>query len=55
MQIDRGYSAESCVIRLGIFQPRSQGISRGREDERPWERGWVFLRVSFYLMKKTGP
>ena len=31
----------------GGSQPRSQGLSssrsRGREEERPWERGWVAL------------
>ena len=45
------------VLVLAFVQPRSQGLSSsrqkllvllaGREEERPWERGWI-RRPTFY-------
>ena len=31
------------------YQPRSQGLSTGREEERPWERGWTNIKERKYF------
>ena len=40
----------SHAVKVGYHQPRSQvslllapSRSRGREEERPWERGWAVV------------